>query len=169
MDRIKVNVILSDKFSRKQREKVQTGVNMIRAIVNSSEFYLKVRDFKAPFPGEIGFHYDGNGIPDKLGKDVFAILEMGAESLSPTKDREIDALIDVGYGTAIGYTFVGSRWQWINSWFLNSAKPHDIAGNIFHEWSHKLGFSHSFNRHPKRDYTVPYALGYIMRDMAKKL
>lgn len=165
---MKINIILSNQFSPKQRAKIESAIEMLDFIVNTDGFDRRVLLYRAP--GELGFHYDGHGIPDKSGKDVLTILKAGAESLSPSPDQEMDASIALGTGSqAIGYTYPNSRWQWINKWFLDltSTKPADIAGNIAHEYAHKLGFDHAYNFHSKRQYTVPYAIGYLVRDMSK--
>ena len=43
----------------------------------------------------------------------------------------------------------------------------DAAGNLFHEWLHKLGYTHSSSSTPTRPYSVPYAVGYMMGNIGK--
>jgi hypothetical protein len=48
----------------------------------------------------------------------------------------------------------------------HSGQPHEVAGNLAHEWTHKLGFGHeSAAEHD----SVPYGIGYIVREMGEKL
>jgi hypothetical protein len=46
--------------------------------------------------------------------------------------------------------------------------PAEVAGNVFHEWTHKLGFGHDSRYSVSRNSSVPYALGYIMEELGKK-
>lgn len=52
--------------------------------------------------------------------------------------------------------------------FINRADLPELAGHISHEWSHKIGFAHKQKRHNRRNETVPYAFGYLVRKHAKK-
>ena len=53
----------------------------------------------------------------------------------------------------------------INWKFFKSFKPSDVAGNFAHEWTHKIGFDHkSAAEHD----SAPYAIGYIVREMAER-
>jgi hypothetical protein len=38
-----------------------------------------------------------------------------------------------------------------------------------HEWLHKIGFSHAVKDTPERIYSVPYAIGYIVKGIAREM
>jgi hypothetical protein len=44
----------------------------------------------------------------------------------------------------------------------------DIVGHIAHEWTHKLGFVHQYDDHPRRNETVSYAFGILVSKHAEK-
>ena len=68
----------------------------------------------------------------------------------------------IGYGNEDGipiYTY---------TWFFDNSDIADIVGHIAHEWSHKVGFEHQYEPHPRRDNTVPYAFGNLFVKYAAK-
>ena len=71
-----------------------------------------------------------------------------------------------GRGT-LGYTDINTKTIHINTRFYNTAQPFQIAMNMVHEWCHKMGFDHDSARTARRDFSVPYAIGYIVRDLAQ--
>jgi hypothetical protein len=38
-----------------------------------------------------------------------------------------------------------------------------------HEWMHKIGFTHAVTWSKDRDHTVPYAIGYLIEELAAKI
>lgn len=97
------------------------------------------------------------------------ILE-GAETLQPTKDNEMDVEVEFYYAASstVGYTYPSSKRIWVNTKFFDGYTPRSVAANLFHEWLHKLGYKHDSTATPCRPYTVPYAIGYMVRDIGKK-
>lgn len=71
---------------------------------------------------------------------------------------------------AIGYGNEGGISIYTYTWFFDNSNSDisAIVGHIAHEWSHKVGFEHQFNPHPKRNSTVPYAFGNLVTKYAKK-
>ena len=55
----------------------------------------------------------------------------------------------------------------MNTKFFNPYTPAEVAGNIFHEWTHKLGFDHDVIYTSERNATVPYALGFLIRELGE--
>src|SRR5690606_8082794 len=89
--------------------------------------------------------------------------------LSPEVDGEADIHVEAYnsyWSRVVGYTYPHTPKTWVNLKFFNGYDYADIADNIFHEWLHKLGFDHvSADEHT----SVPYALGYIVRDLIKQI
>ncbi len=48
---------------------------------------------------------------------------------------------------------------------LNDMTPADYAGHLMHEYCHYLKFTHRKKYNKRRKYTVPYAVGYLVRDL----
>jgi hypothetical protein len=69
--------------------------------------------------------------------------------------------------SVVGYTNSGTRRIWVNTKFFNSFQENSVAGNLFHEWLHKLGYTHDVSSTPTRPYSIPYAVGYIMGNIGK--
>jgi hypothetical protein len=87
------------------------------------------------------------------------ILE-GEEVLQQGSNGTADIIlrIDRRRRRTIGYTYPNTITQWIYSWVLHTT-PESIAGNLAHEWCHKLGFEHDYYYNYERQFSVPYAVG----------
>lgn len=112
------------------------------------------------------FHYT-----DMTNEGVYAKIISGAETLSPSTDGEIDIEVEVDHRYrrgVIGYTYPTLPTQYIYKSFLDSADVYDVAGNIAHEYIHKLGFGHEFKKTVDRENSVPYAVGYWVETFLRK-
>ena len=58
---------------------------------------------------------------------------------------------------------------WMNSKFFDQNNPAKVTENMMHEWLHKIGFKHDYERTLTRPYSVPYAIGYLVGRIAQKL
>ena len=67
--------------------------------------------------------------------------------------------------STIGYTYPDTLRIWINRRFFRSFRPSQVAANLIHEYMHKLGFTHDYNNTPTRKFSVPYAVGRLIREM----
>lgn len=88
------------------------------------------------------------------------------EKHSASADQKADIELVIDYSDkrgVLGYTYPNSVKQWIYSWYVRDYDYTHIAGNIFHEHLHKLGFDHAFKYHYTRQFTVPYACGNFVR------
>lgn len=104
---------------------------------------------------------------------VYNHLMSGQESLPEMTeiDNEADIWLKVDRRYkkgVVGYTRKNTRWQWLYSWVLKEKSPEYIAGNLAHEWCHKLNYSHSKNNNSHRKHTVTYAVGNYVRDFLEK-
>ena len=68
----------------------------------------------------------------------------------------------------IGYTYPDVLRIWMNTKYFDSYTPSEVAGNVFHEWTHKLGFEHATTHSVSRDSSVPYAIGYLIKELGKE-
>ncbi len=100
-------------------------------------------------------------------KEIYDKLMSGKETLSPDHDNEADVFLSLDKKNkkgVLGYTYPSTNWQWIYNWFFKTGNADSIAGNIAHEWCHKMGFGHERKYNSLRSKTVPYAVGYFVRD-----
>lgn len=103
---------------------------------------------------------------------IYDLLMAGEEALSEEgKDGEADIVLELDKRNkrgVLGYTYANTSKQWIYNWFFREGDIWDVAGNLAHEWTHKMGFGHEWRYNYYRQFTVPYAVGYFVRDYAKK-
>lgn len=137
-------------------------------IEKSSGYWFWKKTWKEKY---IGFHMS-EGL---TGYQVYTRLMKGAE-LEPDEteeDNEADIFlkIDRSYNPGvIGYTYSTTKWQWIYQRIIDTWGAQDIAGNLAHEWCHKIGFEHesgSSSDYPHKKFSVPYAVGYYVRDFVR--
>lgn len=150
-------------FEVDQEEKVHRAIDIIKRVVASSEFRTKVLTHS--YKGKPGF------VDSKLtNEEIYRKILEGSEKLVPGDDYEMDMELELYYSSrnTVGYTYPNTVKIWMNKKYFVPFTPAQVAGNIFHEWTHKLGFSHAVAYSASRDASVPYAIGYMIRDLGKK-
>ena len=151
-------------FDRLDEDKLLKAIEIIKKVIATNEFRNKV----------IGHTYQGKKtFVDNKGftnEQIYQILLDGKEDLRPVVDHEMDLELELYYSwtSTVGYTTPGSLRIFMNTKFFDNYTPAEVAGNVFHEWIHKLGFNHDSSYSVSRDSSVPYAIGYIMRDLGRK-
>lgn len=154
-------------FDSVQAGKIYEAFDLIKRVVATDEF--KRRVLNHTYNGKKQFVDNGG----KSNADVYRAILAGAEMLSPSHNNAMDLDLELYTegSIVIGYTMPSIRTIYMNSKYLNSSsfQPNSVAMNLMHEWLHKLGFKHAQNNSASRPHSVPYAVGYIMRDIAAKL
>lgn len=69
----------------------------------------------------------------------------------------------------VGYTYANSDTIWMNRKFHGGYSLHESAANLGHERSHKLGYTHDFNRTSRRSQQVPYPVGAAIKSCSKNI
>lgn len=147
-----------------QRQKLDESFRVIEAVINSNEFKEKV----IGYIGSDGKrqYTSNNGLTNE---EIYEKLMQGSELLLPDTTGEMNfdfTWYSRFWSKVIAYTNPGKN-NWINvNWrFYKRFHENEMAGNVTHEWIHLNGFYHD----SARDHdSVPYAVGYIMEDLAKK-
>ncbi len=151
-------------FEPDDETKLYKAVDIIKKVVASSEFRTKV----------LNYTYGGKKqYVDNLGltnQQIYQKLLDGREELKPEVDNQMDLELQLYYSwrSTVGYTTPGELRIYLNTKFFDSYTPAEVAGNVFHEWTHKLGFDHASSYSVARDSSVPYAIGYIVEELGKK-
>jgi hypothetical protein len=160
---LEVQVTYSN-FDSQDEQKVEKALEIIKKVVASEEFKERVINFE--YKGQKSF-VDNGGLTNE--QIYLAILE-GKENLKPEADHEMDLELELYYSwkNTVGYTYPDELTIYMNRKFFNRYSPAEVAGNIFHEWTHKLGFEHAFRYSVSRDSSVPYALGYLMEELGRQ-
>ncbi len=142
--------------------KIRNAEELIKRVIATEEFRNRV----------IGFTYNGvKKFVDNGGftnEQIYQKMMDGAETLNKISDNQMDLQIEMYYASnsTVGYTYPNVSKIYANTKFYNNYSPATITGNMTHEWLHKLGFGHASYYSVSRDSSVPYAVGFIMRDIA---
>jgi hypothetical protein len=157
------NVSLNE-FDAKDEEKVSKAIDIIKEVIRTDEFRQRVLNFT--YQGKKTF-VDNDGLTNA---QIYQKLLDGSETLKPEVDHEMDLELELYYSSrsTVGYTYANVLRIWMNTKFFDPYTPAEVAGNVFHEWTHKLGFDHASSYSVSRDSSVPYALGYLMEELGKK-
>jgi hypothetical protein len=168
---LKIKIITKD-LNEQEIEKIELARLHIEKTVNSYEFYNFVIKYSFSVnkcTGKLWWKkcspvlYNNFWSTNLTNKEVYETIMKGSEKLSKEGENEsadIFLQIDKSYSrNVIGYTSPDIQWQFIYNWFFKQSSTKEIAGNLFHEWLHKIGFDHDFRNNSFRPHSVPYALG----------
>ena len=105
----------------------------------------------------------------KTNEQIYQSILDAAETLQPTKNNTLDVGVKLYYeaSTIVGYTNGSITYINVNTKFFDTYDANEVAGNLFHEWLHKLGYGHDSAATAARPYSVPYAIGYMVRNIGK--
>ncbi len=148
-------------FDTTSRLKINSAFNVLEKVVNSEEFKDRVINFKNT-KGERAFA-SNKGLTNE---EIYDIFMEGKETLQQDTAGEMNfflKLYNSWWSRVIGYTSPDVNLININWKYFKTYRPSDVAGNLAHEWTHKIGFDHqSAAEHD----SAPYAIGYIVDEMA---
>jgi hypothetical protein len=148
--------IEASNYTSGQAEKLARVEKEIERIFNSEEFKVEVL---------ISGPYSSTTLSPE---DIYEKLMKGAETLNPSENRQMDLEVEMyfkKYTKVVGYTYPGSNKVMTNSKFHDKYDHCRVASNLTHEWSHKLGFSHSSASDSR---SVPYSLNRIIEKLCLK-
>ena len=147
-----------------QEAKIQKAEYKIRKVIGSEAFRSRV----------LGHTYNGikqfNNNNGLTNSQIYTKILEGMENYLKTKNNSMDLSIKVYYenSSTVGYTTTTSSYINMNTKFLNTYTSNQVTRNMTHEWLHKLGFGHAVSYSTSRNYSVPYAIGSIMEELAAK-
>ena len=150
-------------YNAVQKANLKKAEEMLAKVMNSEEF--KDRVINNVYNKKPPSYDSNNGLTNT---QIYDKLFAGAESLLPAVNYQMDLKVTMYYkrGAVIGFTTPNSMIVNTNSKFHNYFTACDIAGNLSHEWTHKMGFDHlsakSYN-------SVPYSIGYLVEELCNKI
>lgn len=151
-------------FSDSGEEKIKEAFRILELAANTEEFKDRVINFVND-KGERQFA-SNNGYTNE---EIYQIFMDGRETLQPETPGEMNFYLKQYYrpwSRVIGYTTGDTNVININYKFFKNYQPYDVAANLAHEWTHKIGFDHkSAQEHD----SAPYAIGYILGDIAERI
>lgn len=159
----KVNITYIN-FTTAQKTKYEKAIAIVKKVVASEEF--KTRVLNHAYGGKLTY-VDNRGISNE---GIYQNILNGNEKLRPENNNQMDVEVELYYEntSTIGYTYPSSKRIWVNTKYFNNYTPSSVAGNLFHEWLHKLGYGHASTYSVSRDYSVPYAIGRMISSLGKK-
>jgi len=148
-------------FDATSRKKLDQAFALIEKVVNSEEFKLRVLNFKNR-KGERAFA-SNQGLTNE---EIYQKFMEGRETLQPTTPGEMNYFVSMYYSRwsrVIGYTNPNTSVIYVNWKYFGGFTPAQVAANLVHEWTHKIGFDHT----SAAEYdSAPYAIGYIVEELA---
>ncbi len=152
-------------FSAAQKAKVEKALALMKLVIEGDEF--KSRVLSHTYKGKKTFVDNGGFTNQQIYDKILA----GAETWNKEVDEEMDIELELYYAlsSTVGYTYPDSKRIWMNTRFFTPYTAAEVSHNIMHEWMHKLGFTHSSSSNAARPYSVPYAVGNLMGELAEKL
>ena len=149
-----------------KEEKLFEAVELLQEVFSSPEFKLRILLHR--YKGGYRFAHN-RGLSNY---QIYKRILNGVEKLYPVKNNAMDVVIELytnNKSIVIGYTNPFTRKIWMNTKYFNRHTPAEVASHLTHEWLHKLGFGHEREKSNNRKYSVPYAIGYIVKEMAREL
>lgn len=149
--RVRINVASRKGFTATEVKRHQAAADLAEIVINSLEFKKKLLAKKF-------------STTSMSSQQVYDKFITGAETLNKETDYEIDVMVTIyeENNSTVGYTYGSTPQTWVNRKFFRQYTLGEIAGNMIHEYCHKLSFDHkSASDHS----SVPYSVGYITRDM----
>lgn len=144
--------------------KLNKAMAVLEKVVNTVEFKERVINFRNS-KGERAFA-SNNGLSNE---QIYEIFMDGRETLQQNTPGEMNFFLKMynrPWSKVIGYTsgdtnVINTNWK-----YFKTFTPDNVASNLAHEWTHKIGFDHkSAAEHD----SAPYAIGYIVGQMAKQI
>jgi hypothetical protein len=151
---------------RFHEEKIFRAVELLKEVFASPEFRNKILGHR--YRGQRSF-YQNRGLSNF---EIYHLILNGTEKLYPVRNNAMDVEIELYAdfnSRVLGFTLPRSRRIWMNKKYFLKFTPAEIAANLTHEWLHKLGFDHERERTEARKFSVPYAIGYIVKELAQEL
>jgi hypothetical protein len=150
-------------FDAESLQKMKSAMILLEKVVNSQEFKNRVINFTnrqghRSFASNEGYS----------NEQIFDIFMDARETLQPNTPGEMNFFLKLyhkQFSKVIGWTNGDINRININWKFFKNFGLHQVAANLAHEWTHKLGFGHSS---AKEHDSAPYAIGYIVRELAEK-
>jgi len=157
-------------FSKQDIVKLYQATKILEKVMNSPQLKNLIENFE--YKGEKQFHQN----KDLTNLQIYSHIMTGSEDLKPNADQTMDFDLTMyrswnPFSSVKGYTKPGTMRIWIHSKFYrrSSWSVIDVASNLAHEWLHKMGFGHDYYYNEDRPYSVPYAIGNIVAQVAQQM
>ncbi len=159
----KTNVSYLSGFESSDEDKYDQAVTLVKKVVATEAFRTAVLNHT--YGGAKTF-VQNNSLTNA---QIYQSCLDAAEKLTPSKNNTMDVGVKLYYenSTTVGYTSTAVSYINVNTKFFDTYAINSVAANLFHEWLHKLGYSHDVAATARRPYSVPYGIGTIIRTLGK--
>lgn len=156
------NVTLMN-FQPDQETKYNQAIALVKKVVGTEAFRNQVLNHT--YNGVKQFA-NNNGLTNE---QIYQTILEAAERLTPAKNNIMDVGVKLYYedSTTVGYTSGSISYINVNTKYFDKYTASSVASNLFHEWLHKLGYGHDVAATAARPHSVPYAVGYMVGDIAR--
>jgi len=157
-----------------QTEKMKRAAYIFEKVLNDPEFHkeLGTKTFKSDREDDL--------VPDPTAGLVIEKIYAAAELYKPEPNNTADIYWYAekksfwkrltGKCETIGYGYPGEKKIFTYTCLIEEeGSLAELAGNLAHEWSHKLGFKHRAEDHSEKYDTVPYVFGDLVEEHAARL
>lgn len=157
------NVTYLQGFDASDEEKYSKAVALVKKVVATEAFRTAVLEHT--YNGVKQFN-NNNGLTNA---QIYQSVLDAAEKLTPAKNNRMDVGVKLYYenSTVVGYTSTNITYINVNTKYFDTYAINSVASNLMHEWLHKCGYGHDAAATAGRPYSVPYAVGYIVRNIGK--
>jgi hypothetical protein len=143
--------------------KVQMALSAIEEIVNSDEFYKEVLSMSYKIGKKT---YRGFSQTKLSSEEVLKSIYSARENFPGGAEHSIDLYLNMYYerSSTIGWTAPKEKFIHMNRYHHDRYSLAQTAGNLFHEWLHKINHDHSKRHNSLRPHSVPYKLGQLIAE-----
>lgn len=170
----KFNITVNQKFKRKiDRKRAEKIITLVNKVMNDSDFWKALSYYK-------NYKYSkwSNRLNDDWlnisGEEIVNALING-DPKNKNRPDEINLELEVRlYGLSFATPFETAVAKEENGivynkrWFFRKDSISNIGSNWVHEIAHSKGIRHCFNCNQERDYSIPYVINRIFKQVAKK-
>jgi hypothetical protein len=155
-------------FGSRDLLKIRSAAQELEVVLRSDAFRQRVLHFG--HDGDTSFS-NNNGLSNE---QVYDTLMSGREDYSTQYDSTANLDLTLykppfyKRWSVVGYGYPGTPEIYLNRNYFQVFTVAEVAGNLAHEWCHKLGFDHDYKSTSVRPYSVPYAVGEIVTEMAAR-
>ena len=164
-NRITTKILTLKNATAADTARIKAAFKYIESVVNKTDFRSKVLNMTYKMGNKT---YSGYTQTTDTPQEILDTILQADENFSGGTSGVMDMFLEMyyEYNGAVGYTYANDPYVYMNRWVQSSYTPMETAGNLFHEWLHKLGHTHSYEWTQDRADSVPYKIGYLIRDMA---
>lgn len=158
----------------KQKRKAKQVLALVDSVLNDADFWRALRDYPDYRFAKWSEKLDTTWRELKGEEIIQAMLNKDPWNSSVPKQLNLNVTLKL-YGPAIKTPFEtaigkdGGNGTIMNKrWFFRGSSIIAIGSNWAHEIAHGRGFRHCSVCHEERDYSVPYVVNRIFREIAER-